>query len=157
MGDSITHLPEAQPPAVVGTGGCQVIQLSGNQSLVISRANERGQVAPLDGTQECIQLLDASGVTSLTIRLTPAGPVVELAGASLALKVDGDLALAARRIHLHGSETVSVTSGAEIALAAAGTLTTEGRRQNITATHGDVSMYANDDVKIDGERIRMNC
>ena len=97
------------------------------------------------------------GATSLTIRLTAAGPVVELTGASLTLKVDGDLALAARRLMLHGAEEVSISSDADFRMVAGGSLVTQGRRQEVTATHGDVKVYANDDVKMDGERIRMNC
>jgi len=75
----------------------------------------------------------------------------------MALKVDGDLAIAARRLLLHGSEGVAISSDADAQIVAAQTLMTQGRRQDVTATHGDVRVYANDDVKIDGERIRMNC
>src|SRR5437870_4990199 len=84
-------------------GETQVIQLSGNQTLVIDRHGPRESLDALKPGEECLRLLGSDGATRLTIRLTASGPVVELTGASLVLKVDGDLALAARRLLLHGS------------------------------------------------------
>jgi hypothetical protein len=36
-------------------------------------------------------------------------------------------------------------------------MTSTARAHKVTAERGDVDVYANDDVKLDGERIRMNC
>lgn len=151
------HKPCEQENGGGAGDGTQVIQLSGNQTLVIDRHSPREKPDVLTPGEECLRLLGADGATSLTIRLTAAGPVVELSGASLTLKVDGDLALAARRLMLHGAEEVAISSDADFRMVAGGSLVTQGRRQEVTATHGDVKVYANDDVKMDGERIRMNC
>jgi hypothetical protein len=135
----------------------QIIELARNQTLVITRA--RTDSAPLaeQPGDDCLRLLNSQGATSLTIRLTPGGPVVEISGGSMALKVDGDLAISAGRLLLHGRESVAISSDADARIVAGQNLMTQGRRQEVTATHGDVRVYANDDVKIDGERIRMNC
>ena len=53
--------------------------------------------------------------------------------------------------------SVSLNTDGDLALRAAGALTSEARIQNLTATLGDVNVRANDDVKMQGERIRMNC
>jgi hypothetical protein len=135
----------------------QIIELARSQTLVITRARTQPAPPAEQGGEDCLRLLNAEGATSLTIRLTPAGPVVEISGGSMALKVDGDLAIGARRLLLHGSESVAISSDADARIVAGQTLVTQGRRQEITATHGDARVYANDDVKIDGERIRMNC
>lgn len=45
----------------------------------------------------------------------------------------------------------------DLKLQVAGDLHSEARVQNVTATLGDVNVRANDDVKMIGERIRMNC
>jgi hypothetical protein len=149
-------VPGATEGADIGDG-TQVIRLSGNQTLVIDRCSPREKLDALHPGEECLRLLGSDGATSLTIRLTEAGPVVEITGASLTLKVDGDLAFAGRRLLLHGSEAVAISSDADFRMIAGGSLITQGRRQEVTATHGDVKVYANDDVKMDGERIRMNC
>ena len=135
----------------------QAIELSRGQTLFITRARAQN-VPPLEQPgEDCLRLIDEQGTTSLTIRLTSSGPVVEITGGSMALKVDGDLAIAARRLLLHGREGVAISSDADARIVAGQNLMTQGRRQEVTATHGDVLVHANDDVKIDGERIRMNC
>jgi len=135
----------------------QAIELSQGQTLFITRVQPQNAPSLEQPGEDCLRLIDAQGTTSLIIRLTSAGPVVEISGGSMALKVDGDLAIAARRLHLHGSEGVAISSDADARIVAGQNLVTQGRRQEVTATHGDVRVFANDDVKIDGERIRMNC
>ena len=135
----------------------QAIELSQGQTLFITRAQLQNVPSLEQPGEDCLRLIDAQGTTSLIIRLTSAGPVIEISGGSMALKVDGDLAIAARRLFLHGSEGVAISSDADARIVAGQNLVTQGRRQEVTATHGDVRVYANDDVKIDGERIRMNC
>jgi hypothetical protein len=146
----------AAPPLAVSAED-QVIELARHQKLVITRARTQPAPTTAQAGDDCLRLLNSQGATSLTIRLTAAGPVVEISGGSMALNVDGDLAIAARRLLLHGHEAVAISSNADTRIVAGQTLVTQGRRQEITATHGDARVYANDDVKIDGERIRMNC
>ena len=67
----------------------------------------------------------------------------------LSLKTDGDLALSARRIDLNATEGMSLTT--------AGDLKTTGRTQTIVADLGDVKLKANDDVRLNGERVLVNC
>lgn len=148
---------DAVVPSFAASGDDQVIELARNQTLVITRARMQPAPPAEEPGDDCLRLLNAQGATSLTIRLTSGGPVVEISGGSMALKVDGDLAIAARRLLLHGSEGVAISTDADAQIVAGQNLMTQGRRQEVTATHGDVRVYANDDVKIDGERIRMNC
>ena len=146
----------ARPSLALGPD--EVVELSRNQRLVITRAN--AGLAPVGAEspgEDCLRLIDASGVISLKIRLSPDGPVIEIGGGSVALKMEGDLAIGARRLLLHGSEGVEISSGADVSIAAAENIASRAKRQDLTATLGDVRVYANDDVKIDGERIRMNC
>jgi hypothetical protein len=144
------------PPLALG--GDEVVELSRNQRLVITRAS--AELAPaVVGTpgEDCLRLIDARGVISLKIRLSPDGPVIEVGGGSVALKLEGDLAIGARRLLLHGSEGVEISSDADVSITAGENIASRAKRQDLTATLGDVRVYANDDVKIDGERIRMNC
>ena len=114
------------------------IPLAHNNTLVI----EPGA----DGS--VIRLLAADGKQTIALRVTAAGLEMEFVG-GLSLRTDGDLAFSARRIDLNAAEGMSLTT--------AGDLTTTGRSQTIVADLGDVRLKANDDVKINGERVLVNC
>ena len=143
---------------VKGEACPQVIELARNQKLVIHRARSSpsGASDPVV-LEDRVQLVDANGTASLIIRVSSAGTMIELGGGPVSLSVQGDLAISAENLHLHGRDQVSISSGADVRIQAQETAVVEGKRQEITATRGDVSVYANDDVRIDGERIRMNC
>ena len=145
-------------PAVMRGGETlpQVIELTGNQKLVIQRANPSPPV-PTHRSEDLVRLLDAEGATALTIRLGAEGAVIELGGGPVALNVEGDLAISSKRLMLHGREEVSISSGADIRVVAQEDALIEAKRQEIVATRGNLKAHANDDVMIDGERIRMNC
>ncbi|MFH1764450.1 MAG: hypothetical protein ABIF09_09685 [Gemmatimonadota bacterium] len=134
----------------------QVIELSRNQKLVIHRTHSLPP-APSGESEDCVRLLDSEGATSLTIRVGAGGTVIELGGGPVALNVEGDLAISSRRLMLHGREEVTITSDADVRIEAQENALIKAKRQEIIATRGDMKVYANDDVKIDGERIRMNC
>jgi hypothetical protein len=90
------------------------------------------------------------------VHLTPAGPVLRFEG-SLLLEASGGLAVDAQRVAIHGREGLSLTSGGNARIEIAGDLDSQARIQNITAVLGNVNVKANDDVRMNGERIKMNC
>ena len=114
------------------------IPLAHNHTLVV----EPGA----DGS--VLRLYAADGKQTIALRVTAAGLEMEFVG-GLSLRTDGDLAFSARRIDLNAAEGMSLTT--------AGDLTTTGRSQTIVADLGDVRLKANDDVKINGERVLVNC
>lgn len=111
----------------------------GRYALHIERIQD-GHLLRLEGPE---------GEKSLEIVLTPQGPVIRL-NSSLRLDLAGDLAVEARHVSLHGREGLTLTSGTDAILAVTGDL-------HVRAERGDVAVHANDDVRLDGERIRMNC
>ena len=96
-----------------------------------------------------LRLMGPAGEQNLEIALTSQGPVLRLQG-GLRMDLVGDLTVDARRVSLHGREGLVLTSGTDATLVAAGDL-------DARAELGDLSLRANDDVRLDGERIRMNC
>jgi hypothetical protein len=98
------------------------LALAGGQTLVV-------QEAPGACT---LRLVGADGRLHLAIEVTPEGPVLHLGG-SVRLCVEGDLALAARRLALHADEGLELSSG------------------------GDVRVHAHDRVTLKGELIKFNC
>ncbi len=129
------------------TTAIQVIDLQGDQHLVLEQSQQ----------EDRLMITSANGKVSLTITITDAGPVLHLEGAGLMIKTDGDLAINAKSLAIHGRDGIALTTGGDAHICAVGDLTTKARIQNITAELGNVNLQANDDVKIDGERILMNC
>jgi hypothetical protein len=101
-------------------------------------------------------LRDDQGVEPLRIEIGPNGPVLHISS-GLAISVTGPLRLAGQHVQIHGREGVALTSGGDMALTSEGDLLVEAREQVFEARLGDVRVKANDDVKLSGERIRLNC
>jgi hypothetical protein len=96
-----------------------------------------------------LRLIGPAGAQSLEIVVTPQGPVLRL-GSGLRLELAGQLSVDAERVALHGRSGLTLTSGGEVTIEAATHL-------NAKADLGEVRVKANDDLRLDGERILMNC
>jgi len=152
--------PEKISPGAVAP---RVIELARGQTLLIERTrpttpdpgNDSGQ--GMEAEEDRLQLQEADGTTYLTIRVGKGGTVLELGGGPVALNVEDDLSISSRRLRLHGREEVTITSDADVKVAAQENASIRAKRQEIVSTRGDLKARANDDVIIDGERIRMNC
>lgn len=123
------------------------VELSRRQRMIVLRRPDA----------DVVQFLSRQGEITLSVILTEAGPVLQFQGASLALQASGSLSIEAEHLHLHGRGGVSLTTNGDLSVQATGDLTSEARAQKITATLGDVNVSANDDVRLLGERVRMNC
>lgn len=123
------------------------IELHGHHRLTVVRGPDR----------DTIRFLAPSGAVTLSVFVTERGPVLRFEGASLVLQAAGELALEADTLRLHGRTSVAVTTDGDLTMQATGDLHSEARVQTIRATLGDVSVSANDDVRLVGERVRMNC
>lgn len=96
-----------------------------------------------------LRLVGPGGGQSVEIVVTPQGPVLRL-GSGLRLELAGPLTVDADQIALHGRSGVSLTSGGELNIEATTHL-------NARTQLGDVRVKANDDLRLDGERVLMNC
>jgi hypothetical protein len=136
--------PMTQPLQRVDDSAAQAVALAGPVPL--------GSYAlHIERTQDghLLRLVGPDGGKSLEIALTDQGPVLRL-NSNLRMDLSGDLAVEARHVSLHGREGLTLTSGSDAVLAVAGDL-------SLRAELGDIQVRANDDVRLDGERIRMNC
>ncbi|HOS98525.1 MAG TPA: hypothetical protein PLR71_06185 [Deltaproteobacteria bacterium] len=131
----------------ITTTAVQVVDLQGDRQLLIDQGPQEDRLV----------ITGADGRVSLTITVTDSGPVLHLEGAGLMITTDGDLAISAKTLAIHGRDGIALTSGGDAHITVQGDLTSKARIQNITAELGNVNVQANDDVRIDGERILMNC
>lgn len=125
--------------------------------LSLELANRHRLVVDDDGKREAVFFLNADGEVTLSIQLTEKGPVLRFEGATLALQAAGSLSIGAEHVHLHGRQGLALTSEGDIAVATPGDLHTEARIQNLSATLGNVNVRANDDIRLNGERVLVNC
>jgi hypothetical protein len=141
---TLTRPVPSSPP----TGTVEPISFPVGDHLLLIKACADGS--------HVLTLVGPSGVQALSIELTAQGPRLRME-AGLSLAFSGELSIDAKRVAIHGREGIALTSGADAKIAASGELATSARAQSITAELGDVRVKANDDVRLDGERIRMNC
>jgi hypothetical protein len=87
-----------------------------------------------------VRLVGGDGAQPIELAITPEGAVLRLRS-GLALVVDGELALTADQMSLHARRALRLTSDEQVDL----------------RSGGDVALRANDDVKLNGERIELNC
>lgn len=126
----------------------QEVQLIGDQVLRVERESQ---------TSNSVQLIGSDGRVTLRIEVTEEGPVLHCEGTALQIKASGNIAIDAKEVAIHGREGMSLTSGGDITLHSSKDIHSNARIQNITAELGNTNIKANDDVTMDGERIRMNC
>lgn len=104
------------------------------------------------------------GRLCLKVVLTPAGPVIEMESVSLKLVAQKELSLQCESMEIQTEKDMTVKAGGSlihtarenINLTAAGMIRTDAFTQRLSARRGDFEVQANDDVMLDGERIRLN-
>jgi hypothetical protein len=123
-----------------------LVELAGGQRLLVERGAQN----------DFVTLVAPTGQVTLSIRITPAGPILQCQG-GLKVEATGPLELAGRSVAIRGLEGVTIESGGDAQIDVAGDLSTTARIQHIQARLGNVNVKANDDVRLRGERIRLNC
>lgn len=121
-----------------------------------SLALPSGYAVDVHTSPERLELRAPDGRVCLVVRIGPDGPRVELEAASLAIATRGDIALRSENLVLDARRDVVVRAGGDLRMEAEGALASRAFEQHIEATSGDIHVEANDDVRVDGERIRLN-
>lgn len=123
------------------------LDLSGGNMLVLSRSQELSN----------IEILDPQGRPTLSVLMTKDGPVLKIGGAGLRLDVSGELSFSADKVRIEGREEVEIVSGGDIRSEAVGRSYQDARSHEIVSDLGDIRLKANDDVRLNGERVMVNC
>ncbi len=105
---------------------------------------------------EKLELHAPDGRVCLRVVLTKDGPMVELETASLSIVSHGSMHLAGRDVQIDAAESLAIRSGGDVSIESLGELRTKALAQTIEASRGEVRVRASDDVRVDGERIRLN-
>ncbi|AKT41264.1 hypothetical protein [Chondromyces crocatus] len=108
------------------------------------------------GGHEVLRLRAPDGRICLKIALSPSGPEVELSSVGLSIVSDGDVRVACDRFEVAAKRGLTLATGGDLRAEAEGQIETEAFGQRHRARLGDIALQANDDVSLDGERIRLN-
>ncbi|MCK6588391.1 MAG: hypothetical protein HUU21_36070 [Polyangiaceae bacterium] len=127
--------------------GVETLKLIGDHALEVRRGPE----------SSVLRIVAPDGKLGISIAITREGMKLSLEGANVELSTSGSLAIRADELSLHGERGISMTTSGDAAIRAAGDLRSEARIQTIEAKLGNVNVKANDDVCLDGERVRLNC
>ena len=116
------------------------------------------------GASDRITVRNPQGLVELSIRFTAEGPVLSFAAAAIDLKSEGAIRMDCERLELRARKELSVSSEGDLRETVAGQKVSEvgGRASlvahdvRVQARRGDVAVKANDDVRLDGERVLLN-
>ncbi len=139
---------EAEAEAAATTSAIWQRRTSAGFTIRLRRADH--------GPDEVLELITPDGPLCLTIRLAKDGPAVEIHGAELHLHAQQRLRLEGEHVEVVAHKQLDLRSEGPIQQSAAGTVTSTAFEHQIEATHGEIRLTANDDVAVEGERIRLN-
>ncbi len=150
------HAPLAEPPAgPLPAEAAPAWRLASGRRLSLVE----------EGEQEILTVSAPDGRVELSIRFTEAGPVLSFEAAAVRLKSRGEVSVecdrfrvdAARSLTFHtGGEEVHRADG-EISLEAGASARVAGHAVDLRARRGDMTLKANDDLKLNAERVKLNC
>jgi hypothetical protein len=137
----------ADPPAV------RAERLASGRSVVVE-----------EGAEDLVTVRGPEGEVELRVRFTATGPVLTFAAAAIDLKTEGRIDLDCGRLRVRSEHGIEMRSGGDLVqnveghhvLRADGGSTVEAHTVEIRARAGDVKLHANDDARIEGERVLLN-
>ncbi len=104
------------------------------------------------GRDECdeVTFRDERGDVLLQVTLTPAGPLLRFQAAAVEMDCKGSFKVRCEDFEVQAAGRIVQEAGGDLVQIAGGDASLEARR-------GDARVKANDDVKLNGERVRLNC
>ena len=114
------------------------------------------EVALHGAQQDHLVVRSPTGQVELTVRFTEQGPVLSFSGAAIDLVSPGAVSLDCGSLRIHARDGIALETGGDIVQSARGALRAEADDVSLRSRVGDLKLAANDDVIVEGERIRLN-
>jgi hypothetical protein len=117
-----------------------------------------------DGSDQ-VTIRGTSGNIELEVRLTDRGPVLSFRAAEMQLQTTGRLSLECDQLDVRASRGIRQHTGGDFEQIVSGDAQTwvrgdsvsTARVTTIRSIQGNVEVQANDDVRLNGERVKLNC
>lgn len=126
-------------------------------SDIITFANGQRLLTDLTPGKETLRLLTTEGKVQMTIRIKKDGSEISLSGDIVKIAAKEKLELESPVINLTATKEICLTSDGDMHQTVKRDSYQKARIHNIIADLGNVNIKANDDVKLDGERVKLNC
>lgn len=123
------------------------LPLSLNRSLGIERTEEGDRIT----------ICSPANQVELEIVLTANGPILRFNSADLQLKSTGKVMVDCEDFHVKARGTIIQESDGDMTHRSKEQLSIVGKACSVCSRRGDVNLTANDDVRVKGERILLNC
>jgi len=138
--------------------------LEGLVDETISREKESipissGRLLEIERTDngDRLSICSPDDVVELEILITDTGPLLRFRSADLQLQAIGSVKVECEDYSVKATRSILHETEGHLLLKAKEELDMEGKVSTLCATRGDVKIKANDDVRLNGERIRLNC
>ena len=114
---------------------------------------------------DVIQVRNAKGIALFTIEVSNTGATLNIEAENINLTAKKNLNLSAETLNVSSKKELFIKSEGDLNQYVKGnkTIETQGnnietaKTQHIKAYLGDVKLKANDDIKLNGERVKLNC
>ena len=140
--------PEGSSVPSEGDGNFSVPLRFGGQLAVEGQNQEGG---------EQIILRAPDGEVQLKITVTEDGPLLHFRAAALQLESEGALRVDCEDLEIRARGNIDQQANGDLVQLAKGDLNIRADRCHMSARRGDVRVWANDDVRLNGERVKLNC
>ena len=132
---------------------------------VESRSGRRIEVESDRDGSDHVTVRGLEGQVELQVTLTESGPILRFRAAEMQLESEGRLSLKCDELDVEAARSIRQRAGGDLEQIVAGDastlvnggLSSKARTTEIRSMLGDVRIKANDDVKLNGERVKLNC
>lgn len=129
----------AEPGREASEARRRVVRLRSGRSVEVEEGD--------DGESLAVRAPD--GRIELSVRLTDRGPVLSLRAARLVLEGEHAVDVECEDFRVRARNALDLSAGGDARV--------EGHGVLLESRRADVSLQANDDVRLDGERVLLNC
>ncbi len=135
------------------------------QREILSIKFPAGNTLIVDKLSGELKLVSKQRITQLVIRIKDEGLEVDIDATQLNIHATEELTLSSKRVNVAASEHLNIETpgnlvmdvGKDCLTQVAGTNKNVAQTQRIVADLGNVELKANDDIRLDGERVLLNC
>lgn len=131
-------------------------ELANVQRLDLGASGSLDIAPAVDEQPGTVVVRAADGTPRLTLRISAGEILLDCVQGATRLRIAGALTVEADSVALTAAHDMSLRCGGDLTLAAGGRIDAVAEALGLEATRGDACLTANDDVRIEGERVRMN-
>ncbi len=114
---------------------------------------------------DVIKVRNAKGLVLFTIEVSTAGATLNIEAENICISAANKLNITGKEVHIASEKQLNLKSNGNLDQQVKGnkTITTDGdnietaKTQQLNAYLGDIKLKANDDIKLNGERVKLNC